>query len=214
MSVDIAEPLESPASRDVILSAAETLMAEIGYDKTSVAKICRASGLPVGSIYHHFGSKAGVLSAILERGSQRFLEEMPQTHELRGTPEQNMHTYWSAAADVMVAHSPYFIIECDLVRFDRDNPDIAPGITAATARTEIVLRQVIEPFARQVGAANPSDLAGRLVRFTLVHTRGALIEAGRDRQRLRDMIEEQYAVLRAAILQAGVAARPEPPVTP
>ncbi|RYF60416.1 MAG: TetR/AcrR family transcriptional regulator, partial [Comamonadaceae bacterium] len=54
------------SSRDVILTAAERLILEHGYQKASIAEICRRSGLPVGSVYHFFGSKAGILVAVLE----------------------------------------------------------------------------------------------------------------------------------------------------
>lgn len=59
-------------SRAAILDAALQLMAESGYDAASVSKIAKASGLPSSSIYWHFGSKAGILAAVMERGADVF----------------------------------------------------------------------------------------------------------------------------------------------
>jgi len=59
-------------SREQILDATERLMATRGYAATSISDICKAGGLPPSSIYWHFGSKEGVLAAVMERGADRF----------------------------------------------------------------------------------------------------------------------------------------------
>ena len=59
-------------SRDEILNAALRMMSLHGYEGASVSKIAAESGLPASSIYWHFGSKAGVLAAVLERGATAF----------------------------------------------------------------------------------------------------------------------------------------------
>jgi AcrR family transcriptional regulator len=59
-------------SREQILDATEKLMGTRGYAATSISDIRKACGLPASSIYWHFGSKDGVLAAVMERGAQRF----------------------------------------------------------------------------------------------------------------------------------------------
>ena len=61
-------------SREEILDAAERLMGTRGYAATSISTLSKESGLPASSIYWHFGSKSGVLGAVMERGSRRFFE--------------------------------------------------------------------------------------------------------------------------------------------
>jgi AcrR family transcriptional regulator len=193
-------------SREVILDAAEDLMARIGYDKTSISMICRASGLPVGSLYHHFGSKAGLLAAVMTRGADRFFAAMPQPEEMAGSPEQNMRDYWGAAADAIVANARYFYLESDLTRFGRDDPEIARLINESRQSALSHIGVVIEPFARAAGVPDPVAEARRLVSLTVTFTRGAIIEAGRDRARLRALIHDLYLILRASILEAGRSA--------
>jgi AcrR family transcriptional regulator len=64
-------------SREVILDATERLMATRGYAATSISDIRKASGLPASSIYWHFGSKEGVLAAVMERGAERYFAAIP-----------------------------------------------------------------------------------------------------------------------------------------
>lgn len=61
-------------SRHAILDAAARLMAERGYEATSISVLSKETGLPSSSIYWHFGSKEGVLAAVMERGTQRFFQ--------------------------------------------------------------------------------------------------------------------------------------------
>jgi AcrR family transcriptional regulator len=64
-------------SRELILDATERLMATRGYAATSISDIRKACGLPPSSIYWHFGSKEGVLAAVMERAADRFFAAIP-----------------------------------------------------------------------------------------------------------------------------------------
>lgn len=64
-------------SRRQILDATEKLMGTRGYAATSISDIREACGLPASSIYWHFGSKDGVLAAVMERGAQRYFASIP-----------------------------------------------------------------------------------------------------------------------------------------
>lgn len=68
-------------SRELILDATERLMATRGYAATSINDIRKACGLPPSSIYWHFGSKDGVLAAVMERGADRFFAAIPASED-------------------------------------------------------------------------------------------------------------------------------------
>lgn len=59
-------------STDVILDAARTLVLDSGPRAASVAAIAAASGAPVGTLYHRFGNRDGVLTAAWLRALERF----------------------------------------------------------------------------------------------------------------------------------------------
>jgi AcrR family transcriptional regulator len=80
--IDTETPLtkkqqQGEQSRELILDATERLMATHGYAATSISDIRKACGLPPSSIYWHFGSKEGVLAAVMERGAGRFFAAIP-----------------------------------------------------------------------------------------------------------------------------------------
>src|SRR6478752_2948115 len=58
------------ATRMEILSAARQLFAERGYGPTSMAAIAESAGSAVQTIYDTVGSKAAVLTALIERIEQ------------------------------------------------------------------------------------------------------------------------------------------------
>ncbi|MEU4703166.1 TetR/AcrR family transcriptional regulator [Nonomuraea dietziae] len=57
----------SNESRELILAAAAELFAEKGYRQTTFVDVAERSGISRGSIPWHFGSKEGLLLAVLER---------------------------------------------------------------------------------------------------------------------------------------------------
>src|SRR5687768_185324 len=78
-------------SREEILDAAERLMGAHGYAATSISALAKASGLPPSSIYWHFGSKSGLLGAVMERGAWRFFDAaIPSTMEDLPEPRERL----------------------------------------------------------------------------------------------------------------------------
>lgn len=57
---------------DAILDAARALVLTEGPRAASVAAIAKASGAPVGTLYHRFGNRDGILKATWLRGIERF----------------------------------------------------------------------------------------------------------------------------------------------
>lgn len=57
---------------DLILDATRTLVLREGPRAASVAAIARASGAPVGTLYHRFASRDGILTATWLRALERF----------------------------------------------------------------------------------------------------------------------------------------------
>ncbi len=63
-----AEKNNTISSRERILLAAKHLFARNGYENTSTVAIAREAGTSESQLMKHFGSKQGLLSAILDRG--------------------------------------------------------------------------------------------------------------------------------------------------
>ena len=59
-------------SRERILEAALEIAAERGYDGTTIALVCEATGLPASSVYWHFTNKDALLAEVLEHSYSRW----------------------------------------------------------------------------------------------------------------------------------------------
>jgi AcrR family transcriptional regulator len=59
-----------------VLDEATRLFAERGYASVSTAEIARAAGIAEGSVFHYFGSKAGLLRAAAARYGTDFVSAM------------------------------------------------------------------------------------------------------------------------------------------
>lgn len=66
-------------TREHILTVASALIAEKGFDKTSMNEIVRASGISKGGIYWHFKSKDEIIFAIVEA---MFIEQLHFLEEI------------------------------------------------------------------------------------------------------------------------------------
>ena len=68
----VSSDVKPATSADRILSAALDLFAVRGYDATAVREICEAAGITKPTLYHFYGSKEGVLQALVASGFVRF----------------------------------------------------------------------------------------------------------------------------------------------
>jgi AcrR family transcriptional regulator len=69
-------------SRDTradIVNVARTMFAELGYERTAMRAVAARAGVDVALIYHHYGSKDGLLAAALSvpAGAQPFQRPLP-----------------------------------------------------------------------------------------------------------------------------------------
>jgi len=67
---------QAARSREALIKAATTLFAERGYRETSVQAIGESARVSRGSIFWHFGSKEGLLWAVVERAFQAWETEV------------------------------------------------------------------------------------------------------------------------------------------
>ena len=64
------------ASRRRILDAAITLICERGYSGTSVDAVCKRAEVVKTALYWHFGSKAGLLAAIIHEITEQWVDDL------------------------------------------------------------------------------------------------------------------------------------------
>ncbi|EST30614.1 TetR/AcrR family transcriptional regulator [Streptomyces roseochromogenus] len=69
------------ATAEQLLDAALRVYAESGEQGLTVAALTRASGVSLGSLYHHFGSVDGLMNALVMRWLERLLGELVKALE-------------------------------------------------------------------------------------------------------------------------------------
>lgn len=80
-----------------LLAAAVEVMAVHGYHGTSVRRIAAAAGTSPGILYHHFGSKQGLLATLLDRGMDVLVRATEDALDLAAdTPEARLRAIVAA----------------------------------------------------------------------------------------------------------------------
>lgn len=129
-------------SRELILDATERLMATRGYAATSISDIRSASGLPPSSIYWHFGSKEGVLAAVMQRGADRFFAAIPQSDDAQAQ---------LAVLSTLQSQHPDFLRLFYMLSLERNND---PAVAAVIQR---VRDTAITRFRNAITQLLPAD---------------------------------------------------------
>jgi AcrR family transcriptional regulator len=139
-------------SRELILDVTERLMATRGYAATSINDIRKACGLPPSSIYWHFGSKEGVLAAVMERGANRFFAAIPASEDAQGQ---------LAVLSTLQAQHPDFLRLFYMLSLERGTD---PAVAAVIRRVrDTALARFRDAITQLLPAGTPPAKAGRVV---------------------------------------------------
>lgn len=120
-AINDASPL---SSHDRILLAAKHLFARGGYENTSTVAIAREAGTSESQLMKHFGSKQGLLSAILDRGWASIAERMKMA-QLSASPADRLFGVLESIAIELERDSELkdlMMLEARRVR--KDNTDV------------------------------------------------------------------------------------------
>lgn len=160
-------------SREAVLDAAERLMAQNGYEAATVAALVGEAGIPASSIYHYFGSKEGVLLAVMERGAERFFEELPDLDRRVGSRRDHLRALVEVVAATLERHPNFLRI---LVVMATQPPGAEGGdVYRVVDRVrEMALVRLREQMEIVFGVDRRSE-ADHLARFTLAAFDGAFV---------------------------------------
>lgn len=140
MAADGIKGRERNARRREILQAALASFEELGYEASTIEDIRRRSRASIGSIYHHFGGKASIASALYAEGLEDYqaglLARMRRARSARALVKAVVrhHLDW---AEVKPAWARYLMGMRSL---------------EAVAAIELRLREINQGFVREAGA--------------------------------------------------------------
>lgn len=101
------KPAEDPAPgdrRQDILDAALACATELGLEAVSIEGVRARCGASVGSIYHHFGSREGIVAELYTTLFQRQTEAIERALQKAHTPQDGVGALVQGYLDWVVAH--------------------------------------------------------------------------------------------------------------
>ena len=176
---DVTPNRRGVKSRELVLDAAERVMAEHGFEAATLARVVAEAGIPMSSVYHYFGSKDGILLAVMERGADRFFADLPDLSRRSGRPAQHLARVVSAATRTLERHPDFLRL---LIVFAAQPPAGDGEIQAVVRRIrEHALDHLRAQIATAFGDDPRSPVTDQLARFALAAIDGAFVAGQSDR---------------------------------
>ena len=120
-------------TRSRLLAAAAALFAEQGVDAVSVDAVAEAAGRTSGAVYAHFGSKQGLLLALLDSWKDSVLTVLLAEVALTESPLGQLAAVWENVAPDTAGAGSWSLLEQELwLRAARD-PEVADVLRVRNA---------------------------------------------------------------------------------
>ncbi|WP_290059092.1 TetR/AcrR family transcriptional regulator [Amycolatopsis solani] len=125
------------STRDRLLLAAGQLLHEAGDGPVSTRAICERAGVQAPTLYHHFGSKQGLLDAVVNYGFTQYV----QAPDAGGDPVDRIRAGWDRHVEYGLAHPAFYVLLYG---------QIEPGVPCnLTSSAEAMLLDLFTPLARE-----------------------------------------------------------------
>lgn len=192
-------------SRAEILDAAAQVMSERGYVGTSMSTLATTTGLPKSAIYHHFGSKEGLLSEVMARGARDFFSRMRSTRldVPEGTPHQRLEILLLRTLEAFEASGPFIRLFVLLLLTESvDSQEVADILTQVRDEGREQMRQLVMVSFAAEGPEIASAVAADLDYFGVSGFDGAFIGVHAEDEH---PFPERIAMLAEAMAALGAA---------
>lgn len=108
-------------SRSRLLDAAADQIAAAPGGDVSLRAVCEAAGVTMPTLYHFFGSKQGLLDAVIERGFDMYLGAKEATGST-GDPIADLRRGWDVHVDFGLANPGFYTLMYGTVQPGRSPP--------------------------------------------------------------------------------------------
>jgi AcrR family transcriptional regulator len=166
-------------SRELVLDAAERVMATDGFEAATLVRVVAESGIPMSSVYHYYGSKDGILLAVMERGAERFFADLPDPDIRLGAAAEHLRQVVATVVTTLEHHPSFLrlliVFAIQPPRSEGGNVDAVVGRVRELALGRL-RKQISIAFGDDPGAARTDQLA----RFALAAFDGAFVASQTD----------------------------------
>ncbi|MGN9844990.1 TetR/AcrR family transcriptional regulator [Nonomuraea sp. H19] len=159
MPVPKGVSLDPARTRAAILEAATRLLYERGLDGIGVAELCAAMGISKETLYRHFGSKDGLVRAVLEARSDHVVHWLQQAAAAAGPePADQLAAVFDALGRW---HAEPAFRGCAIVNAATQQHGGTPRAVAARHLDRHL--ELLTGIARAAGVPDPASLGRQLL---------------------------------------------------
>lgn len=184
-------------TRSEILGAARRRLLAHGYAQLSTRKVAEAAAVPLSQLHYYFGSKGGLVLALLEEENQRLLERQTRMY----SADAPLWRRYEQACDFLESDldSGYVRVLQEMIAAGWSNPELGAAVRGLLTGWFEVLTDVAHEAERRFGPLGPlaADEAATLVGLAFLGGE-ALLLLGVDRQAMP---------IRSALRRIGAAIR-------
>ena len=142
-------------TQERLLAAGAEALAEAGDRTVSTRRICELAGVQAPTLYHHFGSKQGLIDAVVAEEFRRYVAA-GHPPESSTDPIGDLRSAWDRHVGFGLAHPSMYVLRYGDVRPDRPAPadeETLTGLLAVAGRRGL-LRVPPDRAAARLLAAN------------------------------------------------------------
>jgi AcrR family transcriptional regulator len=184
-------------TRTVLLDAARRRLLADGYAGMSTRKVALEAGVPLSQLHYHFGSKGGLILALLAAENRQRLERQTAMY----AEDEPLWKRYEQACDLLEddLESGYVRVLLEMIAAGWSNPELGDAVRELLAGWYDLLIEVAREAESLHGALGPftAEEAGTLIANAFIGAE-ALLLLGFDRQRLP---------IRSALRRIGVVIR-------
>jgi AcrR family transcriptional regulator len=137
------------STRDRLLLAAGQLLHEAPGGPVSTRAICERAGVQAPTLYHHFGSKQGLLDAVVNYGFTQYV----QAPAAGGDPVDRIRAGWDRHVEYGLENPQFYVLLYG---------QIEPGVPCnLTSSAEAMLLELFTPLARDGRLRVDAEVAAR-----------------------------------------------------
>lgn len=155
------------ATRNRIIEVTTDLVCRKGFSGTSVREVCEEVGVAKTALYWHFGSKSGLMTAVIEVVTNAWLEDFQSIAGGGGTPKEALDGLLKVSRGLVVDRSELLRIMI-LTVMEQGTVD-AEIVTKVRIMTDEIIETIGKGFAKALGTDLPDmDLLGHTI-IALTH---------------------------------------------
>ncbi|MCK0139907.1 TetR/AcrR family transcriptional regulator [Aliiroseovarius sp. F47248L] len=198
-----AVEIRKPQKRGVktvrrVLDAAHILMADGGFDAVQLSHISKESGVSIGSLYHHFGSKEGIITRLVDEFNARAMTDLANL-DLTGLPfEERLRRLLDLTCAQFRDNPELYRSMAERVK---STPNIWVPLRALRSAFEARMSDELSDGLRQHGVSDPKAAIHRMTQTVLgVLTHSVVFGSGPARPDDPLLEDQIYAIGYAVVL--------------